>query len=374
MSNKITTSRAPLSIGRAKELLKKICLFNMQRYADGDSHDSFIIPYFVGDPGSGKTAIPKQVAKELEIAYFQTIVAQFDPGELAGLPFMGEVPITRMIDGKEVHTHETRMIRLRPSYLPDYKDTESQIGVYNLDELPQAMQAGQNVMSQLVNEYRIGEHPISQGITMCATGNKPENKAGTHPMPAHLKDRLMFIYIEPNAEEWIRYGSQKGLNPLVRTYIRKYSDKLSKFTPGTDANPTPRSWEKMSNILDMGLDEDTRFSAFCGTVGEGQATEFETYVRVEDRLPDPDEVIKNPATAPVFGNKDVDVLNMLLASLADKANKDNIGNIIQYLRRLPNKEFNAVFSQDCFTRAPELMDVKEVRQWKMTDGAQLMFG
>lgn len=364
---------------RAKELLKQIFLFNLERFEEAqrrgtNAYDSFIIPFFVAAPGVGKTAITKQAAAECEVPYFQTIVAQFDPGELAGLPFIGQKKVVRVLDGEEREVIEDRMIRLRPTYLPDDHDPNQIIGIYNLDELPQTMLAGQNVMSQLVNEYRIGEHLVSQGITICGTGNRPEDRAGTNPMPAHLKDRLMFINIEANSEDWLRYAAHKGLDPVLRTYIRQFPDKLMKFEPKANASPTPRSWEKVSNIMQMGLDESLRYAAFSGTIGDGEAKEFETFVRIKDRLPDPDEVIRDPNAAPVFQNKDMDVLRLLLASMADKATEKNIGNIITYLRRLPNKEFAAVFNEDCFTRKPSLADTKEVRDWKMTDGAQMFFG
>jgi len=367
-------TRKELTIGQCKVLLGEIFAYNLERFERGDSPDTFLLPFFVGDPGCGKTSIPKQVARELGTNYFQTIVAQFDPGELAGLPFMGEEKVLMELDGKTQEVMRTRMIRLRPSYLPDIEDVNQHIGIYNLDELPQTMLAGQNVMSQLVNEWRIGEHRLSPGITICATGNKPENKAGTTPMPAHLKDRVMFIFVRQDPDEWLTYATQKGLDPIVRTYIRQNPGKLQKFTPGADANPTARSWEKTSEIMKLSLPSDVRYAAFCGTIGEGEATTYETFVRVKDKLPNPHDVIASPDSAPLFGNSNADVLTLLLASLADLATAKNIGAIIRYLRRLPNKEFNAVFSHDCFSRDKSLLNTKEVTEWKRTDGASLFFG
>lgn len=368
-----TETRKEITIGQAKELLQSIILYNLERYSAGAKHDSFIVPFFIGDPGVGKTAITRQAAAECEVPYFQTIVAQYDPGELAGLPFMGQVKVTRTLDGVPHEVIEDRMIRLRPTYLPDINDEAQKIGLYNLDELPQTMLAGQNIMSQLVNEWRIGDHEISQGITICCTGNKPENKAGTTPMPAHLKDRLMFIRVRADQKEFNEYAAKKGINPIIRTYIRQNPQNLSKFTPGSDANPTPRSWEKMSHILSLNLPQDIRYAAACGTIGEGYATEFEAFLRVGDKLPDPDEVIKNPEEAPLFGPKDADVLRLLLASLADKATAKNFGRIITYIRRLPNKEFAAVFIQDACSRDESLMDTPEYRDFAMTDVAEMEF-
>lgn len=366
-----------MRISEAKTLLNEIVAFNLTEMEHGKSHNAYVVPMFRGDPGVGKTAIPNQVAEEADIPYFQTIVAQFDPGELAGLPFLGE---TLIPTGKEIEVDgkkqaelrsETRAIRLRPSYLPDINNPTQRIGVYNLDELPQAMLAGQNVMSQLVNEWRIGEHLLSRGITICCTGNKPENKAGTTTMPTHLRDRLMFIDIEPHIDDSLAHFTKIGVNPRIRSYLRQNPQKLHKFTTGADSNPTPRSWVKMSSILGMTLPPVVRQGAFQGTVGSGEATEFETWLRVEDRMPDPDQVIADPTGAKVFGNQDADILYLLLASLADKATEKNVEAILTYIDRLPNKEFVGYFTQDAFGRDEKLLQVKAVTKWKMTSGAKL---
>lgn len=368
-----------MKISDAKKLLTEIVVDNLIMFERGVAPSQYTVPFLSGDPGVGKTAVPKQVAKELGLPYFQTIVAQFDPGELAGLPFMGQVPIKRHnAEGKEEETVETRMIRLRPAYLPDINDVSQHMGIYNLDELPQAMLAGQNVMSQLTNEWRIGEHRISNGISICCTGNKPENKAGTTSMPMHLRDRLMFIPIDVDADDWLLYASadngygESVVNPLIRSFIRKFPQHLHKFELGANAMRTPRSWEKASNILRWKIDNAIRAQALAGTIGEGAATEFEAWLRVEDRMPDPDAIIKDPDSAPVFGNKDADVLYLLCASLADKAKKENIGRILRYMDRLPNKEFIGYFAKDAFNRDKSLLDVKEVTDWKMTTGAKLL--
>jgi len=370
-----------MRMSEAAKLLTEIVQYNLEEYESGRSHNNYLVPFFQGDPGVGKTALPRMVAANLGLPYFQTIVAQYDPGILAGLPFMGEVEIKRFLDGQQVTSREQRMIQMRPNYLPDIHDEHQHFGIYNLDELPQTMLAGQNICSQLVNEWRIGDHYISRGITICATGNKPENRAGTVPMPAHLKDRLMFINIEVSCEDWLNDFASKGypdgtpyIDPRIRTYLRQHPDHLHKFTPGANASPTPRSWEKASAIISrLNLLATTRTEALSGTLGEGEAITFEQWLRVEDRMPKTDDIISDPDGAPIFDNKDADVLFLLLASLADKATKDNIGNILRYITRLPNKEFWPVFASDAFNRKPELSNVRAVTEWKMKEASKVMF-
>lgn len=362
-----------MRISEAKELLASIVVYNMEQYAKGAGAHTFVVPMFEGDPGLGKTAIPRQVAREMseklemgDFHYGQAIIAQFDAGEMAGLPFRAQVNIGEDKDGNPIL--EDQMLRLRPSWLPHFE-----FGVFNMDELPQAFLANQNVASQFVNEYRVGEHEISHGITVCCTGNKPENKAGTTTMPTHLRDRLAFISIEANVDDWLAYAAEHGVDFRIRAYIRNNPAHLHKFQPGAKANPTPRSWEKASAILSMGLSKTVRAATLQGQIGEGEATHFEAYLRVEDELPNLSDILKDPMNAPVFGNDKAHVLYMLLANLADIADSKNIEPIIKYIERLPNQEFAAYWAHDTFRRDKSLMENKHVTKWTMEKGVSLLY-
>lgn len=333
--------------------IKEIVQYNVKQAVSRKSHNTFIVPILLGDPGVGKTAIPKQVAAELDIPYFQTIVAQYDAGEMAGLAFKSSVKVAEEKDGEPIM--EDRMIRLRPNYLPDIADQNQHVGVYNLDELPQAFLSNQNIVSQLVNEYRIGEHQIPHGITIVCTGNKPENKAGTNPMPSHLKDRLLYMYVQPDHDGWLAHASKMGYDARVRTYIKQNPALLHAFTTGADKNPTPRSWEKTSAIMSLDVPVSIRSKLIGGQIGFGHSTTFESWLRVEDKMPNIEEILKNPEKAPLFGPEDASVLYLLLANLADRCRiPANVKPVMEYIKRIPNKEFAMYFARDAVQQNKEI--------------------
>lgn len=345
-----------MKISDAANLLEAIVLYNVGEAAKGHSANNYIVPFFVGDPGVGKTAVGRQVAKDLDMKYRQVIVAQFDPGELAGLPY--------------VSPGGDKMIRLRPEYLP----TEEDGGViFNLDELPQAMMASQNVCSQIVNEWRVGEHSIPRTVTIMATGNKPENKAGTTTMPTHLRDRLMFIPLEVDHDDWLRYGAKYGLDPRVRAFIKQFPKHLHDFNPAANACPSPRSWEKASAVLSLkNITKHQRAVSLAGTVGDGVAKQFEAWLRVEERIPRIEEIIADPKNAVVFDNKDADVLYVILASLADHLNEKNAPAIAAYLERIPNKEFVAYWFGEVRSRDKSLFRLPAIANLTMKVGNKLV--
>ena len=361
-----------MKISDAKTLLRETFLYNIHQMEAGKSHNTYLVPFFVGDPGVGKTAIPRQVATELAaenpelgISLHQTIVAQYDAGEMGGLPFLGKV---EMEDG----TVEDRMIQVRPNYMPDPKQANGVLGFWNLDEMPQAFLANLNICSQIINEWRVGEHNVSPGITICATGNKPENKAGTTSLPMHLRDRLMYIPIDTDHDEFLGYAATYALDYRVRAYIKKNPASLHKFQVGLNSFPSPRSWEKASGILSMDLPSHIRVEALSGQIGDGEATQFEAYIRIADRLPDPEDIIKDPMNAPIYGAAEADILYLILTNLADMAKESNVEQIIKYLRRLPNKEFLVLWSKDALARHPKLNNNKHVTEFKLKDIGELL--
>lgn len=334
----------------------------MERATALTGTNDYIIPAFIGDPGLGKTAIPQIIAHDLDIPYEQTIVAQFDAGELAGLTFPKTI---RHDDGSE----EIVATRLRPDYLPNQP-----VAIWNLDELPQAFLAQQNVCSQIVNQYKVGNHKISRGVTIVATGNKPENRAGTTVMPSHLKDRLSFIEVTPDADEWLEYAQQKGIDFRVRTYINEFRGNLHDFDPKADGNPTPRSWEKVGHILGLDLPSPlARKKLVEGQIGVKYGEKFETWLRVESRMPRFDAMIKDPHGTPTFDNgKDASVLYMFLANCADRVNEKNVEAVVEYVKRIKHADFMAWWLKDTLNQHPELRKNKVITKLTVSHASKLI--
>lgn len=363
----------------AVEVVNRIVAYNIDQFeanvkAGKRRTSDLIIPFLVGEPGVGKTAIPNKSAADLELPYSQAIVAQYDAGEMAGIPYITKRTIadpSATASGKVgTEIQEEVLVRARPDYLPT--DT---FGIFNLDELPQAFLANQNVVSQLVNEYRVGRHEISQALSIVATGNNPKDKAGTTTMPTHLRDRLMFITIVPDHECWLKYAAQKNLHPVVRAYIHNHHQKLHDFDPTREANPTPRSWEKVSSIAKMDFEPRLRRKLFAGQIGDGYATEFEAYFRHYDSMPDINAIIAKPRQGPIYGADQVSLQYIVLATLASRANEKNINNIMTYVERLGEKkqeDLMAFFAQDCFMQHPDLAETEAASAWILNHGYELL--
>ena len=307
------------------------------------------IAYLVGGAGLGKTSIVQSIANEREIGLNILSLAQYDAGELAGW---------LVADGDN-------MKRLRPDWMP--KDGE---GILFLDELAQAPVANQNNAAQLVNERRIGEHRLPDGWSIVAAGNRTSDRAGTNNMPTHLRDRLMFLEVEADLDDTVKYYNAKGVAQQVCAFIRFRPEFLHKFERDANACPSPRSWDRVSSILSWGLDATCQTEAIAGQVGRPAAADFIGFLRVYEAVPDMDQLIANPDSAVL--PDDPAVLYAVSSALAFKMSKANAGNVIRYLKRLPQQEFAAFVIKDALARDRDLKNVEAVRQWILSDGKHLI--
>ena len=341
-----------MKLSQAKNIINAMVQHNLNLKANA-SNAEFLVPMLWSQPGEGKTTMVEDLAKELKLSVQTVIVAQFDPAELGGFPKLSE-------DNEEYS-------RARPFFLPKEGCADT---VLFLDELPQAYVANQNIVAQLVNERRIGEHVLPSNVTIVAAGNPMTSRAGTNQMPSHLKDRLTHLDIETDHQGFRTYALSKGFLPEVTGFIENRPEWLQKFDPAANASPTPRSWERANTILRLGLDAAEERYALKGQIGEAALTDFVGYLRIYRDLPNVEDIFAAPEAIEVPGAPDI--LYALCSNLAHKANEDNAKALITFIRRFPSKEFAAFCVRDVLARNPSLKKDKDVAGWVVTEGRDLL--
>jgi len=318
----------------------------------GSSNSKYLVPMLWSLPGEGKTTAIEDLAKELKYEIVTLVPAQFDAGELGGFPIVN----------KETDTY----YRARPFFLP----TTDKPTILFIDELPQAPTANQNIIAQLVNERRIGEHQLPDNVTIVCAGNPMSSRAGTNPMPSHLKDRLTHLHIETDHEGFRNYGLANGFTPEVTGFIQDRPEFLQKFDPSQDASPSPRSWERADTILKLKLPNQLEAQALKGQIGEAALADFVGYLRVYRDLPRSADIFANP-TDTIIPTKP-DVLYALCSMLAHHTTESNANALVTYIRRFPQREFAAFLIRDCLKRKPELKKNKDIIGWVMVEGKELL--
>ncbi len=215
-----------------------------------------------GRPGVGKSQLVRELAAELGAELYDVRLTTIEPQDLRGLPY---------------YDHAAKKTRwYRPEDLPD---DEGRPAILFLDELTAASPYVQPTVYGLLQERRIGRHALPDCVLIVAAGNAVEDGAIAFEMGTALSDRLIHMLVRADPVDWLdNYAAPRGLHPAVTAFIRTRADLLetteSALAAGAMIATTPRSWERVSDILGAAPDRRIRDIMVAGTVGEAVAAEF----------------------------------------------------------------------------------------------------
>lgn len=304
-----------------------------------------------GDPGLGKSEAIYAAGKALGVNVRTLIAAQFDPADLGGFPFRDTVTDA---DGKPKHT----MKRARPFFLPE--DGE---GILFCDELSQCPVSIQNIFAQLVQERRIGEHVLGPKWTIVLAGNKQSNRAGTTVLVRQLTNRCQFIDMAVNPDQWLNWAAGAEVDPMIMGYIAFNKLKsLHQFDAAVEVNPTPRSWEKASEVRKLRLEDHVEFELLKGTVGDSEGAGLRGFIRNHEKVPDPEKIIAAPTTTEL--PRGPELTYATAAALIGHTTAKTIGPILKYMDRIERKEFVVFYLKSIKGRdAAMFASAKPVADW-----------
>ena len=231
-----------------------------------------------GRPGVGKTELVQTLADRIGARLYDLRLTTIEPQDLRGLPY---------------YDHDTATtVWYRPEDLPD---TDVPALLF-LDELTAAAPSLQPTVYGLLQERRVGRHRLPDSVMIVAAGNQVEDGAIAYDMGTALSDRLIHMIVQANAEDWLtNYAIPAGIHPAVAAFIRTRPDLLETtedaLRRGQMIACTPRSWTRVSRIMDSIADRAIRHVMIAGTVGSAPAAEFALFadeiaatVRIDEML------------------------------------------------------------------------------------------
>ena len=331
--------------------------------------------FFHGSPGSGKSAVVKQVAEKLGRPVIDLRLSQLESVDLRGIPY------------REVQENITRWAA--NSQLPSI-ERHGESGVLFLDEMNSAAKSTMAAAYQLVLDRQLGEYEVPPGWAIVAAGNKISDRAIVEQMPTALKNRFAHVMFDTDHEDWCTWAITKDITLEVLGFIRfrphllndfekaLIADKQAKKGEKADKGPkiqdmmafaTPRSWEFVDKMVRIGVPSDLEFDIFSGIVGEGPAAEFLGYLKHHRNIPNLDQLLMNPDKAKV--PTEPGVLYALSTGLAAKTTVDNIERVMQYLARIPT-EFQVMTIKDASTRNNEICTTKPFNVWATKNSSVLV--
>jgi len=292
----------------------------------------------MGPAGVGKTQLVYQAAEHLGYTVRVFMGSEMLPEDAGGI-------VTADMAKKEA-------VRLMPDMVATINAAHEETGkpvLAFLDEINNASMAVMSTMFKMVNEGVAGGYAVPDDTVFVCAGNPPEVSSAAQELPAPLLNRMAVVNFEgPTIDEWEEYALGAGVAPAVMGFLKQNPQYLigkADFDEGTPT-PTPRSWESVSNMLqlldsgdagDMGVEVRAgamRMSMIASRVGSESSHAMEAYLQWGDKLVSWDTIKADPANAPVT-DEFVPAYMQAVALVTHATTEEDAKAAITYARRLP---------------------------------------
>lgn len=308
-----------------------------------------LIPHLVSPPGIGKSALVYEVGAELGLPVLEVRGTDKETVDFRGCPDLS---------GEET-------VWKRPNFLP--KDGA---GIFFIDEFAASDESILKLLSQLLLTYRVGEHELGRGWHFVCASNGLEDRAGANRLPTHVQNRVVELRLEPSFEQWRDWAIGKGIHPDIIAHLNTDPSHLHEWEVAEGGNrkgaivgrpfASPRSYERASEIIGLGVPPAVEFSMFCGAIGEAEAVRLRKHRELLSKMPDPDAIIADPEGAEIPGEPSI--LYAVALALAYRADKKRFGNIVKFADRL-SAEIGVLIVRDSIRRTSALKETEVLAEW-----------
>lgn len=320
------------TINSAKNLVRKMIVSNFESMKKGLKVKN--MPIFLhSPPGIGKSAITAQISDDLksddqDFGFIDVRLGTMEQSDVCGIPYVGTDA-----DGN------TQMQVSIPAWFPTEERVEAgkfpKYGIVFFDELSNAPQGVQHAAYRIIHEREVQQGvKMADGWQIVAAGNLKSDKTGAKGVLPAMANRFAFhLHIRPSIDDFRAYAVDTKMEQEVIGFLSwKEGALYDKDGAKTDvAFATPRSWEQVSNLLRVGYSDDELSLVLSGCVGDAKATDFMTFRRFYDRLPDMEAIMDGKAewTVP---KKDLGLIfavtsAVIVALAANASNKERVKNL-----------------------------------------------
>ena len=299
---------------------------------------SFLIS---GQPGCGKSDLTEQLAEELDARYHVELTATMDAVDVVGCPTTVE-GVTRFLPPEN-------FLKMTNHPSVEYKGP----AVFCLDDLPASETQVFAALFRLIQKHEVAGWKMRDNVLLVATGNRVEDKAAARELPTALNNRFVHLNLRFNLDEWRYWAVLNGVMPQILGFIQVNPQWINDFDPSKSeaAFATPRSVVTASQIQQaLGLHHPDLFIALAGCCGEGWAHHYTAFLKHAEFLVPPEEILKDPKTARIPKDEEIDILHSTIAALTfaimQKPSIERVKAAITYACRMTFKEASTLLVRD----------------------------
>tara|TARA_Y100000310_G_C20626114_1_gene785995 strand:+ start:485 stop:1582 length:1098 start_codon:yes stop_codon:yes gene_type:complete len=289
----------------------------------------------LGPPGVSKTALVRQLAEFHNMALKVFILGSTPAPDLVGF----YVPDLK--EGKVRHLITQDIIN------PEYDRDKYDGVIVLLDEFANCVEQMTTIQST-IEDWSMEGQPVNKDVFFVLASNRPEDMSGANEIPKSVVDRVYIHEVKPAYEQWLKWAMKNGIDYTITGYIAwKKDEALFDFDPNAPVGgqPSPRSWEKLSNLIKHLpiKSPDMIAKAAIAKVGEVKGIEYSGYARLASELCTTEEVLADPENAAIPHHNTSACYAMCLNLATELAGriekkedvlKEEVEAIITYFRRM----------------------------------------
>lgn len=315
--------------------------------------DGRAIPVLLrGRPGQGKSSfIEGRLRHELEDTYGVPVDVITDmPAQRDAPDYRGFLIPHKTADGTPESRYTKPDLLSRIEKSPAY---EGGIVILFLDELLQADQLTQKVLTDLILNGRLGEYQLPNNVWILCASNYQEDGAGVNRALTILTNRMVTLDVYLPLPTWTGYAKNLKLHPVCIDFVQFRPELV--FTdevPRRDGPfPTPRSFTDACRYLSQQAKKDViptdgfARAIVAGLVGEACMLEFFAYVDDAQHLPKLKDILAKPSTCKVPSETKLSAQYAAAQLLVRSANSENVNELWTYAERLI-KDMQAKIAND----------------------------
>lgn len=303
-----------------------------------------LVPFVSSSPGLGKSNIYAQIAKNLNLKLIDIRLSQCAPEDLMGLPM-------RLGEGANMKA------AFAPFEMFPTADTPIPDG-YNgwlllLDEFNSASKMVEAAAYKLILDRFVGQAKLHENCLCAAAGNLSTDRAIVNKLSTASQSRLIHIEMVADLPDFMAHAVKAHFDHRILGFLEFQPSKLHAFKPDHNDRTfaCPRTWEFASKLIKNKPFEKINLALLAGTLSDGVAVEFHTFLQEYEKLPSYTAILNSPINTPI--PPDPSTRYALVTMLLERFNEDEFPDMVAYIKRLPS-EFQVIYFRGVNYRHPNI--------------------
>ena len=215
-------------------------------------------------------------------------------------------------------TEEKEFIEWRIPFFAKLLSKKNSDGILLFDEINLSTPIVMASCYKIIYDRVINDERVDDNWLIIGCGNLDSDRAFTHTLPAPLKDRGGEVELSiPNTEDWTNnFAIPHNFDSKIIGFLNFKPSSLYKVDfEDNQKFVTPRSWERVNNLI-KDIKGWKTFELICkSAIGEGIASEFIAFCKIQEKL-NLEDVIKNPQKIKKI--EEISVKYFLVSALAER--------------------------------------------------------